>query len=740
MRFQSADRQIEISAWSRNIIRFRISRDFAQTYIERYGILTPKAENADIEVGNSVQAGSLNVSYEDNAIIIRTPKGERRVSLDNSLLPEMNSYFYETLSAFRPERKKIVGDESADDSIKTVDFITDPKYITLKTEGEKFYGLGESNTDRIVLNGKAYLQKVIYTKSELVIPFIMTKAGYGIFSTATIWHGVDVCARNENEVVWYLPDGDIDFFIFAGDTLPAVLERFTYLTGRIMLMPKWAYGLTFIDQFNADQFEVMRNASTFREKKIPCDSFSLEPGWMAKRYDFSTEKKWNTDRFYICDWMRRTEEEFVAHTPRDRLFTTALSRYGFKLMLWLCCKYDFTANQENRAGNPTDFGFEPWFKHLKSFVCDGAAGFKMDPCKVIDTSSEDRIYANGRPEAEMHSLQVTLYGKEMYEGYSEYTKLRPMHHLSGGYTGSQRFSAATTGDSGGRFKTLVWMLNSGLSGFSNITCDMDIFAKHTIHFCFFTAWCELDSWSGYSHPWWAGDENEKVFTFYDRLRYHLLPYIYSAAIQAHIDGMPIMRAMPLVYDDEAVENAVTEYMFGDSFLVTCFDDKVYLPAGETWIDYWTGKHIEGGITIPVEYPDDRGGALFVKGGAIIPTQKDKQFTDCKDDEHLTLEIYPAEGRSSSYSFFEDDGRTLSEDRSETIFTLETSGGITKLTIGKREGGFEGMLAERRYGVKAFTAGSVKRVTADGEEVEFSCENGICAFETATGAREIVIEE
>ena len=95
--------------------------------------------------------------------------------------------------------------------------------------------------------------------------------------------------------------------------------------------------------------------------------FSLEPGWMAKKYDFSIDKKWNTDRFYICDWMRGGKK------PRPYEFTQALLRYGFKLQLWLCCQHDFTAYEEKLAGNDADFGISEWFEHLEKFCFDGAA-------------------------------------------------------------------------------------------------------------------------------------------------------------------------------------------------------------------------------------------------------------------------------------------------------------------------------------------------------------------------------
>ncbi|MBR6498787.1 MAG: glycoside hydrolase family 31 protein [Clostridia bacterium] len=727
-------RTLKISAWAENVIRVRVSTDFAKTLQERYSVLTPPEYDGGALEGACLRAGQLKVRATKDGIEFETPECVRELSFNYAVEQPEFDFFMDRTSRFRPERKQIIGDEEEQEQV-FANIFRAPKTITLKTKGETFYGLGESNVDRLVLNGKTYLQKVVYQLHELVIPFIMTKTGYAISLNTTFWHAVDVGDRDGNRVTWLLPDGEIDFFIYCGGSLKALLERFTYVTGRSMVLPKWAYGLMFIDQYNADQFEVMRNAATFREKRLPCDSFSLEPGWMAKRHDFSTEKRWNTDRFYICDWMRKTPENFEELVPPKRTFLSALKRYGFKLELWLCCRYDFTANQENRAGNNTDFGIEPWFKHLKTFVCDGARAFKLDPCKLIDTTDETRVYANGRSEAEMHSLQTTLYGKEMYEGMSEYTHLRPMHHLSGGYTSMQKYSACTTGDSGGGIKTLVWILNSGLSGFSNITCDMDIFQPHTIHYCFFTAWCELDSWSGYSHPWWAGDHNEKVFTFYDRYRYHILPYVYSAAISAHLNGTPVVRAMPLEFEDEKLQNTVTQFMFGDNYLVGAFSDTVILPDGEVWIDAWTGKAYGGGKELTVEFPENRGGALFVRNGSIVPTQEDKQFTDCEDDERLTLEVYAVRDTNREYTLYEDGGldlKYLSGDIANTLMRCVRRNDVVELYVSKRQGSFDGMRDDRKYSVKALLGASPKRVLVDGDEIEFTMEDMWACFDMGTG--------
>ncbi len=723
--FVCSQRTIRLEPWGENVVRVRVGKAFAPSLFERYGVWNARSACEAVETENGLTTGDLSVFYEDGGLRIVTPKGERRMTLPEAD-GEIKNWFNDKLNGLRPDPKRILGDE-AKRSYNTTDFQTDPKAAVITFGDERFYGLGEGSFEDLLLNGKTVLNRVVYVENEIPIPFLMSSGGWAVCCNTTYWHAVDLGARRAGELCWYLTGGELDFFLFAGNGFAALLERFTAVTGRPALLPKWGYGLTFIDQYKADQFEVMRNAAQFRDLKLPCDMISLEPGWMETEYDFSTKKRWNIDKFYICDWMRKDK-------PGRQTFPAALLRYGYHLALWLCCNYDFTAEAENRAGNPTDFGIEPWFDHLKQFVNDGAAGFKLDPCQLVDSANEQRLYANGHGEPEMHNLMQTLYVKEMYENFTEHTGLRPMTHFCGGYTGTGKYAAATTGDSGGGYKTLVWILNLGLSGISNTTCNMNVFDSEGMHYGFFTAWAQLCSWSGFSHPWWAGDEQLERFAFYDRLRYALMPYLYSAAIEAHETGLPMVRAMPLAFDDPELYNARTQFLFGDSLLVGVFDTRIWLPAGCKWYDYWTGRCYDGGQYLPYEFPEQCGGPLFVRGGAVLAMQPERQYTACADEPALTLCVYP-DGDSEAV-LYEDDGHTLSANRAATRFSVHAEAARCVVTIGAREGGFDGMGEHRSYTVKLRDDRRPVRVTADGKEVSFDWADGFVVAE-AGEAREVV---
>lgn len=714
---------MRLTAYADRVIRVRVGDENAESLFDRYNLLTKPCDCGEL-IPNGIKAGDLSVTEKDGVLTFFTDRFTRTMDITSADTDAIKGYFDAQLNGMRPQPKHIIGEEGKR-GFGAVDFHKDPKYVRFSgIEDELFYGLGAANRDRIVLNGRTYLERVVYQENEIPVPFLMTKAGYGILCGSTFWHGVDVCAKNKSEILWYLPDGEMDFFLFAGEDLPAVLERFTYVTGRPALLPKWAYGLAYIDQYTADQYEVMRNAAMFREKKLPCDSISLEPGWMEKRYDFTVHKKWNRGRFLIEDWARKT----VPNQVNPNFFTAALKRYGFKLHLWLCCEHDFTAEEERRIGNDVCPEIPDWFEHLKQFVCDGASSFKLDPCHTVDNADERRIYANGKGEPEMHNLIQTLYMRDMYRGASEFTGLRPMHHYCGGYTGTGAYGATNTGDNGGELSTLVWVLSCGMSGISNLTCDMNVFEKETLHYCFFTAWCQLNSWYGFAQPWWAGEEIEPVFEYYDRLRYKLLPYIYSTAISANMTGLPICRAMPLVFNDSEVENAVCQYMFGENLLVGAFSDEVYLPSGSTWINYFTGDIYEGGRTVKPEVPKDRGGILLVRGGAILPTDLPRQHTVAGDTEHIILEVYPH--GASYYDFYEDDGVSLAYQngkRAVTRLSMVEGDGRCDIGIGDREGEFDG-IGSRRYSIRMFADKMPKKVIVSGSQAPFEYDGRFICFD------------
>jgi len=198
---------------------------------------------------------------------------------------------------------------------------------------------------------------------------------------------------------------------------------------------------------------------------------------------------------------------------------------------------------------------------------------------------------------------------------------------------------------------------------------------------------------GNLEPWGFGNRMEGINRESIKLRYRLLPYIYTAFWQAAQTGQPIMRPLLLEYpDDWTAIGTNDEYLFGNDLLVAPivkdYDESrsVYFPRG-TWYDYWTDRQYVGPITVGVSAPLERM-PLFVRGGAILPSQQDMEYTDQFPIDPLTFDVYP-EG-SSSRDYYDDDGISFAYQKGvylrQTI-KVESAADRVSIEISDREGTF-----------------------------------------------------
>ncbi|MBE6598658.1 MAG: glycoside hydrolase family 31 protein [Ruminococcaceae bacterium] len=600
------------------------------------------------------------------------------------------------------------------------------------TEDEQLYGLGDINRTRFDKRGHTYRAWVVDVARYMPIPYLMSSEGWAIGINTTFEHFYDVGNTDKDKLKVTCRYETPDITIYTGKDYAELLYRYTSVTGRPTMLPKWAMGLTFVCNQQADATQLISDCRNFRYEDIPCDIIGLEPGWMETDYDLSTEKKWHPQRFYIPFW-----------TPNGASnFFRAVERLQFKLSLWLCCEYDlfyyeeklirgntedtldkyltieeYEENSENEAFEDdqhlkNDFRMmdtitkpdEPWFEHLKKFVDQGAACFKLDGAyQVMD--HPDRRYGNGMLDEEAHNLYPVVYAKQMSLGYSDYTGKRSMIYTVSGYTGIQQYAATWAGDTGGGFGPLVSMMNNGLCGHSNTSCDMDAYSIEGIHFGFLMPWAQLNSWAYWRHPWFLTDEMKAIFRDYDKLRYSLVPYLYTAAYQAWSTGMPVMRALPVVFPgDKGTHERLSQYMLGDSLLVGVFLDRsektgengektnFYLPAGEVWYDFFTGEKYEGGQEIFYVPQKGKGGALFVKGGSAIPfAGEERQAVGDKPYESYIIRAW---GDNATGMLYDDDGISFGYRNGEgTISNLSVVNGELKV---ETTGSYPGMPEKITY--------------------------------------------
>jgi len=302
----------------------------------------------------------------------------------------------------------------------------------------------------------------------------------------------------------------------------------------------------------------------------------------------------------------------------------------------------------------------------------------------------DAFYHNRRSGKEMHNIYPLLYQKATYEAVAESTTHRGLINARSGYVGLQKYPICWSGDPNCDWNDFLANIRAGLSiGLSGVafwSCDNGGYQSLIGHLTS-ELWIRWSQWSMFtSHvrlhgepparvPWNFGERALEIFRKYAKLRYRLLPYIYSQAYIATKTGLPLMRAMVLEFqEDPNCYNIEDEYMFGDSLLVApvCYPSgkrSVYLPRG-VWFDYWTGKEYEGPMLLFLEVPIDII-PLYVRADSIIPTGPDMSYVNEKPFNPIMLDIWI---RSQAQTIIYDDDeivRCLAK-REENKILLELS--------------------------------------------------------------------
>lgn len=383
--------------------------------------------------------------------------------------------------------------------------------------------------------------------------------------------------------------------------------------------------------------------------------------------------------------------------------------------------------------------------HLTVFMDQGVEGFKLDPARTIDNHTNWEYY-NGRTDKEMHNLNQVLLPKQMRELGRKYNGKRTWHHYCGGWSGTQHWTASTSGDNGGGKTALYDQLNLGMSGFLNTSCDVMSVPRELemqgLHFGLFLPWVQINSWFSMMHPFYYAKEEQDIYRFYVKLRYSLAPYIYSMALEAAQNGMPIVRSMPLCFpDDRNCDDMTYQYMFGDNFCVGIFTNEIYLPKG-TWTDAWSGeKIVSKGETFTREYPSNRAGLLFIREGAIIPTQPDVEYLGARPFDRVILKVYPH--GDSAYTMLDDDGESYEYENggiASTLFESHERDSGVEVVVNPVQGSFKGMPSEREYSFRIQRDSRPASVSLNGAAVQdWTYEDGmVCLSAGKIGVGEKVV--
>lgn len=757
---------VSVEACSGSIFRIKVSprKDFTESLMERYELI--KTDWSEVKTDISDKGGvwtlktpeySLAINKKTGVMTVKDAKGGkvirevRFLPEKEGLCGEMRSFINEKYADLKVADNGggIIGDDNgkfgevdkheipAADAVSILSFSME--------DGERFYGGGSTSRDHIQHRGEFLRMWTTYQQTEIPMPFMMSSRGWGVYNNSTRKSFFDIGNQQKTKFNIINTFDEADFFLMMGKDMPAVLNEYTLVTGRTYVLPKWAYGLCFGPNMREEQFDILNDAVRFRQFDVPCDVFWLEPQWMEKRYDFSTKKKWNYDRFSPEPYWLQDQYPKTMH---NRLFIGKLRSMGFHLGLWLCEEYDLSIQEEDiiaeRTGGKLS-GQEHWMDHLTVFMDQGVEGFKLDPARTIDNHTNWEYY-NGRTDKEMHNLNQVLLPKQMRELGRKYNGKRTWHHYCGGWSGTQHWTASTSGDNGGGKTALYDQLNLGMSGFLNTSCDVMSVPRELemqgLHFGLFLPWVQINSWFSMMHPFYYAKEEQDIYRFYVKLRYSLAPYIYSMALEAAQNGMPIVRSMPLCFpDDRNCDDMTYQYMFGDNFCVGIFTNEIYLPKG-TWTDAWSGeKIVSKGETFTREYPSNRAGLLFIREGAIIPTQPDVEYLGARPFDRVILKVYPH--GDSAYTMLDDDGESYEYENGGVASTLfeshERDGGV-EVVVNPVQGSFKGMPSEREYSFRIQRDSRPASVSLNGAAVQdWTYEDGmVCLSAGKVGISEKIV--
>ena len=546
---------------------------------------------------------------------------------------------------------------------------------------------------------------------------------------------------------WSEFEPQLDFWFIGGGSYDAVIGGYRQLTGKAQVMPKWSLGFWQSRERYRTQDELVSTLAEFRKRGIPVDNIVQDwqywkpDQWGSHEFDeerYPDPEKMLDDvhamhgRFMISVWpkfytntdhYKELKEAGYAYTHAEddgvldflgypetfydayaeggrkmfwrQMDETLYTKYGRKIDAWW-----MDASEPNlRDCLPMDY--------LKWLLTPTALGPSTEYLNAYALVNADAIY-NGQRGVDPDKRVFLL--------------------TRNGFAGLQRYSTATwSGDIGTSWTDMRTQMSAGLNfSMSGVPFwGMDI-GGFSVMSKFYgkdgqKEWQELQTrWHQFGtfvpifrahgqsparELWNIAEEGSQAYEsilWYMRLRYRLMPYLYSLAGAIHFDDYTLMRGLPMDYpDDMNVRELDDQWMFGPALMPCPVSEygarsrEVYLPKGG-WYDFYTGAYLPGGQTLTADAPYERM-PLYARAGSILPLGPEMQWSDEKPAENIRLYVYA--GSDATFKLYEDDGLTYGYEKGAyAVIPISWSDSARTLTIGSREGEFPGMLKDRKFTV------------------------------------------
>lgn len=555
-------------------------------------------------------------------------------------------------------------------------------------------------------------------------------------------------AASADTSLWSEVGDGIDYYFMYGPEIDQVIAGYRRISGQAPMMPRWAFGLWQCRQRYETQQQSLDVLEGFRSRNIPIDNivqdwFYWQAGqWGSHQFDperFPDPEGWIRTihdkyhaRLMISVWPKfypNTENAKVLRA-RGFLYEKDLEE-GEKDWLNFVYTYYDAFNPEARKIFWSQMEHELFRKGVDAWWMDATEPELVHGPELEGTKTHMHPTALGSGSRMLNAYPL-VNSEAVYEGQRAAAPNQRVFILTrSGFAGLQRYGTAMwSGDISATWTAMRKQIPAGLSfslsgvpywtmdtgGFSvparfsrqNPTPeDVDEWREQNTRWFQFGTFVPLLRVHGefpYREMWYFGGESHPAYQTmlkFDRLRYRLLPYIYSLAGGVTHDGSSIMRGLVMDFRTDAKAREIgDQYMFGPALLinpVTTYKARsrsVYLPKAAGWYDFWTGVAFSGGQAIDAPAPYESL-PLFVKAGSIIPFGPELQYTAEKAADPITLYVYA--GADGAFTLYEDEGLNYNYEKGAfTRIPIRWNDSTRTLTIGKCEGSFPGMLGERTF--------------------------------------------
>jgi alpha-D-xyloside xylohydrolase len=573
-------------------------------------------------------------------------------------------------------------------------------------DDEHYYGLGQNQQGFLDLRGHSMECAHDYTAAagpSVCVPFIVTNKGYALLwdnpSKTRVDFGFNGTTRWTSQV-----GQRVSFFVIAGDTYDEMYQGYRLLTGDVPMLPKSAYGYIQCKQRYTTQQDLLEAARGYRERHLPADVMVLDWFYFSKmgQMDF-TPKEYPDPAAMNAELHKLGFHSMISVWPRfekgSRYYDEVLQHGWFE---HLADGTPINGLPYDRAGSDIDSTNPDAARWYWEHVRDNILSKGFDSLWADETEPDlppNGSYLAVGPGTEYFNVYPYFHTKALYDGFRRDLKERRALILSrDAYLGAQHNGAIFwSSDISPTWDTLQRQVPTGLnfvaSGMPYWSTDIggwqylpgshkparpvlidpsdarDNVGGYDDYPELYVRWFEYATFQPnmrahgsrkHNEVWSYGKQAEPILEKYLRLRYQMMPYIYSLGYASHETGAPFMRGLFMDFGaDPKVADIRDEYMFGPALLIAPVTEQgvtsreVYLPAGAEWYNFWTKKRLKGGQTVKVAAPIDTL-PIFVRAGSILPLGAPVESTNEKQ-AIAKVEVY--RGADSNFTLYSDDGTT-----------------------------------------------------------------------------------